>query len=291
MLYTHNELHVPPGPDAGCVLPAWAAGAASPAAVEAAAASLAASGWCVVARACSVDAVATARAYVAARGIDWALPRLRPDDWRCHLSQGLDAGSRVPDGHAALLALLRDSPVLAAILRALGGGAMPREVLYTQVAYRTPLRRRRGERDDRPGTAFHIDGEANARGARFPDHFSLLVAVALSDQRAPDGGNLSVFDGHHARTNWSAYPDLKRRRALPDLGRATQIALAPGDAALVHPLLPHRGGVNGSDATRELVFFRLRWRAVDYASHARGASLLERPLVELPALRGRGLRE
>lgn len=282
MLYTHNELHVPPGEDAGYILSPWSPPAAPADDDDAlAASSLAENGWCILPRACSDASVAAARAYVAARRDDWALSRLRPDDWRCHLDQPLGAGAAVADGHASLLSLLRDSGALARLLAALGGGALPDGVLYTQAAYRTPLAKRRGRRDERPGTSYHIDGEANASGARFPDHFSLIAAVALSDQAAPDAGNLAVFDGHHVATNWARYPDRKRRRDLPDLGTPTQLRLAPGDVALVHPLLPHRGGTNGSSVTRELVFFRLRWPGVRYDSAAREAALLEDPLGEL----------
>lgn len=147
--------------------------------------------------------------------------------------------------------------------------------------YRTPLRKRQGQKDTRPGTAFHIDGEANARGSRFPDHFSVIVAVALSRQTAPDCGNLSVFSSHHASRHWRDYPDMKRGRTLPDLGAPVQVPLDVGDVVLVHPLLPHRGGTNCSDTTRELVFFRVQYAHVDYESRERSEALLDDPDSEL----------
>lgn len=138
MLYTHLDLHVPPGPDAKCVLPEWAPGSPCPEmwTVELAR-ELATFGWCRVKGACSAELVSAARDYVAARRSEWELPRLRPDDWRLHLNQSLTAGSAVADGHGAVLSLLRESSTLSTLLRELGGGAHPSSVLYTQIASRT----------------------------------------------------------------------------------------------------------------------------------------------------------
>ena len=277
MLYTHADLHVPPGGDAGFALGPWAPAAAEPSLDRAA---FRRDGWATIRGACAEDLVAAARDYVAARRADWALPRLRPDDWRCHLGQPLAAGAVVADGHAPLLALLRASPALARALGDLGGGREPAGLLYTQVAHRTPLKKKRGRADARPGHLYHIDGEANASGSRFPDLFSVILAVALSPQLEPDAGNLSVFPREHAR-DWRDYPDLKRTRSLPDLGRPLQVSLDVGDAVLMHPLLPHRGGTNCSDATRELVFFRVQYAHVAYDRPDRGAALLADPFVEL----------
>ena len=86
MLYTHADLHVPPGGDAGIALGPWAPAAAEPSLDRAA---FRRDGWATIRGACAEDLVAAARDYVAARRADWALPRLRPDDWRCHLEQPL----------------------------------------------------------------------------------------------------------------------------------------------------------------------------------------------------------
>lgn len=55
-----------------------------------------------------------------------------------------------------------------------------------------------------------------------------------------------------------------------------------GDAVIAHPLLPHRGGRNCSDSTRQLVFFRLQLEDIDYTSPERGERLLSHPFSELP---------
>ena len=107
-----------------------------------------------------------------------------PDDWRMHRDQRLDAP--VADGHLPILDLLRE-PRLAAAIRCLAGSEAL-AVSYTQVARRTPAPRK-ARRRDLPDTSYHIDGEANASGARFPDVFSLLVAVALTPHERPGVGN------------------------------------------------------------------------------------------------------
>ena len=158
--------------------------------------------------------------------------------------------------------------------------------------------------DARPGTNYHLDGQANASGARFPDHFSLLVAVAVSDQTEADSGQFTVFPGSHTRS-WHAYPEVKllanaskrsgasaattttTKRTLPDLGAPHAVHLAPGDAVLAHPLLAHRGGRNyNACRSRDLIFFRCQAAGVDYNSPARSASFLDDPWSEfVPSLR------
>ena len=85
-------------------------------------------------------------------------------------------------------------------------------------------------------------------------------------------GNLAVFPGGHLR-DWRQYPDWKRDKALPDIGRPY--------AVLCHPLLPHRGGRNDSESSRDLVFFRVQLAGVEYATPERAAALLADPWAEL----------
>ena len=93
-------------------------------------------------------------------------------------------------------------------------------------------------------------------------------------------GNLTVFPGGHLR-DWRQYPDWKRDKALPDIGRPYEVPLGVGDAVLCHPLLPHRGGRNDSESSRDLVFFRVQLAGIEYATPERAAALLADPWVEL----------
>ena len=109
----------------------------------------------------------------------------------------------------------------------------------------------------------------------------VLAAVALTPHLEPGMGNLSVFPGAHLR-DWTSYPDWKRTRTLPDLGPVVEIVLDAGDACLVHPLLPHRGGRNESSVDRDVAFYRVQRDGVDYASAERAVRLLAEPFAELP---------
>ena len=272
-LYTHDALTVPRGDDAGQLLaPRTQCDADSQLDVAA----FRDRGFLILKDAAASDAIARAAAYVATHEACWSAPSgTRPDDWRMHRDQRLDAP--VADGHLPILDLLRE-PRLAAAIRCLAG-AEAHAVSYTQVARRTPAPRK-ARRKNLPDTSYHIDGEANASGARFPDVFSLLVAVALTPHERPGMGNLTVFPQGHLR-DWRQYPDWKRDKALPDIGRPYEVPLAVGDAVLCHPLLPHRGGRNDSDASRDLVFFRVQLAGIDYATPERAAALLADPWAEL----------
>ena len=275
-LYTHDALTVPRGDDAGQLLaPRTQCDADSQLDVAA----FRDRGFLILKDAAASDAIARAAAYVATHEACWSAPSgTRPDDWRMHRDQHLDAP--VADGHLPILDLLRE-PRLAAAIHCLAG-AEAHAVSYTQVARRTPAPRK-ARRKNLPDTSYHIDGEANASGARFPDVFSLLVAVALTPHERPGMGNLTVFPQGHLR-DWRQYPDWKRDKVLPDIGRPYEVPLAVGDAVLCHPLLPHRGGRNDSESSRDLVFFRVQLAGIDYATPARAAALLADPWVELRVL-------
>jgi len=49
--------------------------------------------------------------------------------------------------------------------------------------------------DYHPGAEYHLDGNANAFGIRFPDPWTVLVGIALVDITAVDMGNFTVFPG------------------------------------------------------------------------------------------------
>ena len=167
-------------------------------------------GFLILKDAAASDAIARAAAYVATHEACWSAPSgTRPDDWRMHRDQRLDAP--VADGHLPILDLLRE-PRLAAAIRCLAG-AEAHAVSYTQVARRTPAPRK-ARRKNLPDTSYHIDGEANASGARFPDVFSLLVAVALTPHERPGMGNLTVFP-RRPPPRLAPVPGLEARQGAP----------------------------------------------------------------------------
>jgi hypothetical protein len=49
--------------------------------------------------------------------------------------------------------------------------------------------------DYHPGAEYHLDGNANAFGIRFPDPWTVLVGIALVDITTVDMGNFTVFPG------------------------------------------------------------------------------------------------
>ena len=165
-LYTHDALTVPRGDDAGQLLaPRPQCDADSQLDVAA----FRDRGFLILKDAAASDAIARAAAYVATHEACWAPSGTRPDDWRMHRDQRLDAP--VADGHLPILDLLRE-PRLAAAIRCLAGSEGARRVVHpSRPADPAP---RKARRRDLPDTSYHIDGEANSSGARFPDVFSLL---------------------------------------------------------------------------------------------------------------------
>mmetsp|Transcript_358 Transcript_358/g.916 ORF Transcript_358/g.916 Transcript_358/m.916 type:complete len:416 (+) Transcript_358:113-1360(+) len=117
--------------------------------------------------------------------------------------------------------------------------------------------------------AWHIDGWN--KGKAWP--FNLLVAVALSDQTRGDQGNLHAAPGSHVPISNAArsviaatgpqdpLPPLESLKAMLPATPAiapTPILLRAGDAALLHPLLAHRRGLNTSPDIRYLLIARFR---------------------------------
>ena len=60
---------------------------------------------------------------------------------------------------------------------------------------------------------------------------SARLFAALTPHERPGMGNLTVFPGGHLR-DWRQYPDWKRDKALPDIGRPYEVPLAVGDAVV-----------------------------------------------------------
>ena len=214
VLYTHDSLTIPAGEDAGATLvrpsPAPdapdASDALDAAPLDAAALeAFARDGYVVIKSAVSNAALDRARAWIDAREESWReKPGTRADDWRSHRDQRVDAPLR--DGHAPLLALLLE-PVLAAAATQLFGGADVAGVSYTQIARRSSVPAKRRGAKPLPSTAYHIDGEANQSGARFPDCFSVL------SPRGRSGDGSRRRRGCHVDIPWrrvAATPRLRR---------------------------------------------------------------------------------
>lgn len=207
---------------------------------------------------CAENAVSSglireARKYINGQYKVWLKTSKRQDDWRCHLMVDLSDPERAVE-HPALMNLLIHSPSLLGWIEALTGARL-HSIFYSQVAFRTPLSAKQiahqlahAAPDYSPGAEYHLDGTANSAGTRFPDPWSLLVGIALVDINTEDQGNFTVFPGWHVRRDWSAYPEEKRTKSLPDLGTPTHVCLKAGDAVIAHVLLPHRGGKNSTGA-------------------------------------------
>lgn len=192
-----------------------------------------------------------ARRYINGKYKQWLKISKRQDDWRCHLMADL-SDAEAPVEHPALMSLLLKSPALLGRIEQLTMSSVS-SIFYSQVAFRTPLSAKQIAQqlanpvpDYSPGAEYHLDGQANSSGTRFPDPWSVLVGVALVDISTEDKGNFTVFPGWHTRRDWSRYPEEKRAKTLPDLGTPTHVCLKAGDAVLAHVLLPHRGGKNST---------------------------------------------
>ena len=185
--YTHACLHVPPAEDAGRPYRGLR-GADGCGLSSDERSAFVRDGFVVLPGAVPRELIDAARSHVAtARSNSWEqLRRLRSDDWRMHFQQRFSDGAELVDGHAPVLDLLCAAPRVHGALRDLSAAdGCPIGSFYTQVAFRTPL-----PSGGRAGPASMTGGHttwmaSEAAGEQFPDHFSVLVGVALSDQCEP----------------------------------------------------------------------------------------------------------
>lgn len=253
-------------------------------------------GYCLVEKAADGTAIDSARQYIDAWYLRWLAQSKRQDDWRMHFQLDLTNLDSDYKENGPILNLLLHSPeILGRIHDLMGpiGG-----LFYTQVAFRTPMQAsmRNSDRPDYSvGAEYHLDGQANASGERFPDHWTVMVGIALVDILTEDKGNFTVFGGSHTSRDWRPYPDEKRTRTLPSLENIHKVCLRRGDAIFCHVLLAHRGGKNTlipieRDAespvhfiqteTREMVFFRIKQLDYDYNTASRSEAVLADPWFE-----------
>lgn len=254
------------------------------------------------------ELITRARQYIDGHYHRWLAKTKRQDDWRTHLELDLTNLSSDLKDHGPVLDLLLLSPKLIGRLHDLMGSIQG--IFYTQIAFRTPSSRKESfsPGDESKlygiGAEYHIDGQANAAGERFPDHWTVMVGIALVDIVTDEMGNFTVFPGGHTVRSWIDYPDAKRTKTLPSLGSCHKLRLRCGDAVFVHVLLPHRGGLNTLNGslqtseediasavvhniqanTREMVFFRVKACGIDYRSPSRSQAVLKNPWAEYSTL-------
>ena len=154
-----------------------------------------------------------------------------------------------------LLALLTDSPardIAQAMIRPLRL-SVPTQA---QVSLNIP------PNNHRPGGP-HLDGLTPPEPSGRPGTFTLLAGIFLTDQPAPDMGNLWVWPGSHRTCE--AYLRTHGPQALLGLAHPQFALAAPeqvlgraGDLLLAHYMLGHNMGGNASPTVRRVVYFRLR---------------------------------
>lgn len=251
-----------------------------------------------------------AREYIDSQYPAWLRKSRRQDDWRMHLMTRFDDLECLPAEHAPILDLVLQSPQVVETLRGLMGCA-PAGIFYSQCGFRTPLALQ-PQGGQVPltytvGAEYHIDGNCNAAGTRFPDPFTVIIGVALVDILTQEKGNFTVFPGAHTARDWSNYPHEKMTKSLPSFQETAHVCLAAGDVVFSHCLLPHRGGKNQLSpeeiaqrhtvpildengrnlirhippGTREMVFFRIRGEGIAY-DEERNARVLLDPFAEHP---------
>lgn len=253
-------------------------------------------GYFILEDAVEMKVIIDCRKYIDSQYHKWIKMTKRQDDWRCHFCLDFDTFPTLVE-NVPILNLLLKSPKIIGRIQYLTGRMSG--IFYTQVAFRTPLPN--SMRDSTinideylPGQEYHIDGQANASGDRFPDHWTLLIGIALVDILTTDKGNFTVFPGSHTSRSWASYPFEKKTRTLPNLENPTKICLKAGDCVIVHVLVAHRGGKNILELTaerdgivsniqpntREMVFIRVQCEGIDYRSPERSAMVLQDPWHE-----------
>jgi ectoine hydroxylase-related dioxygenase (phytanoyl-CoA dioxygenase family) len=260
-------------------------------------------GYVVPNLAVDTDLIYKAREYIDHNYRRWVSISKRQDDWRIHYQVNLNENELID--HEPIMNLMLKSDHVLKYLTTLMG-ANPVGIFYTQIALRTPTKKAsKSSETYQEGAEYHLDGNANIYGIRFPDPWTVMVGVALVDISSDEMGNFTVFPGWHQARDWSYYPIEKQSKSLPNLGEPTKIILKAGDVVIVHVLLPHRGGRNTLDGsssiriddgdayvaknipsnTREMVFFRFRGEGIVYESNDRCQAILHDPWCEFPIIK------
>lgn len=84
-----------------------------------------------------------------------------------------------------------------------------------------------------------------------PDQF--LTAALFLDRATPENGAIECASGLHRQL--LTEPGIVADPEETNLGRFTVVLAEPGDVLLLHPLTPHRSGVNRSQVMRRTLLF------------------------------------
>lgn len=245
-----------------------------------------------------MNIINNARRYIDENYYKFLKQSKRQDDWRIHFQQNLDLSNyNNLIEHLPILNLLLHSVKITDKLRDILGCKLG-GIFYSQIALRTPVVIGNREEYYCSGAEYHIDGQANASGDRFPDPWSIQIGIALVDIMTEDMGNFTVFPKGHISRSWINYCEEKKNKTLPSLGPPHKVCLRAGDVVYVHCLLPHRGGKNTYELTlddeqnkddvvnhipkktREMVFIRIKGLDIDYEASDRSLNVINNPFYE-----------
>lgn len=124
-------------------------------------------GYFIMSEAVSQDALLRARTYIDDNYKSWIRSSKRQDDWRIHFQLNFLNPSEVID-HSEILNVLISSQRIMKCLTSLLG-CHPSGIFYTQIALRTPYKKGGEVKSDyQDGAEYHLDGNANNLGIRFP---------------------------------------------------------------------------------------------------------------------------
>jgi hypothetical protein len=173
-------------------------------------------------------------------------------------------------------------------LSALAGALVSPDVLQPVSTVQIQIRIPEADKGTaQPRKAMHVDGVACPHlDARELRTFTMLVGVLLTEVRDISAGALQFVPGAHQemsewfRDTWTpgmgeqVPQEVEARASVPFLGK-------PGDAILLHHLVPHGVGPNTSSSPRIMLYFRVKHERHEEQLLA----ALRDPWLEFPALR------
>ena len=195
-----------------------------------------------------------------------------PDDLR-----GKHFYFKSPQFVPAADAALRDSPSMSFAEQLVAPHRLVHGYGHIQIALNCP------PFDHRPGGP-HLDGYHDPKR---PHPFSMLVGIFLSDETEMDAGNIWVWPHSHVD-----HADLFATRGIDSLmptgghstlldpplhlREPTAVRARRGDVLFAHYLLGHNSGVNLTNRTRRILYYRLSTQ--DHES--RWVQTMTEPLLE-----------
>ncbi|MCX4461159.1 phytanoyl-CoA dioxygenase family protein (plasmid) [Streptomyces sp. NBC_01340] len=141
---------------------------------------------------------------------------------------------------------------------------------------------------DQPVKAMHVDGVSCPHlQPEDLNTFTLIAGIVLCGSATSDAGALHYVPGGHRRMARYFAEDWilgQPAQTPPDIAELAGTALTarPGDAVVMHHLVPHRVGRNTSPVPRVMAYFRIQH--TDHHHLAQAA--LTDPWLEYPGLAG-----